>query len=108
MFERRAKWFSIILACMALIIAVRLIDLQIVRADEFEAQAARRLTRPVQYLRAPRGAILDRNGAPLLRDVPAWDVCVHYGVLAGRQDYLRAVARELRTRGRYPPKKPIS
>lgn len=108
MFERRVKWFSIILGCMALVIAVRLVDLQVVRADEFQAQAARMLTRPVQYLRAPRGAILDRHGTPLLRDVPAWDVCVHFGVIAGRQDYLRAVARELRARGAYPPKRPIA
>ncbi len=108
MFERRLKWFTIILAIMALVVIGRLIDIQLLRADHFEAQAARMLTRPAHTLRAPRGGILDRSGQPLVRDVAAWDVSVHFGVLADREEYLRAVARELRRRGAYPSRQPVS
>jgi cell division protein FtsI/penicillin-binding protein 2 len=55
-----------------------------------------------------RGAILDRNGRVLVRDIPASDVCIHFGVLAGREDYLRAVAIELQRRGDFPRAMKIS
>ena len=108
MFEKRLKWFSIFLALVALIIVARLIDIQILQAGDFEALAIRQLTRPTSYLPAPRGSIRDRNGRPLLSDVPAADICFHYGVLTGRPGYLNQVARELHRRGEYPEAMPVT
>lgn len=108
MFERRLKWFAGLLSLMALVLIVRLVDIQVVRADEYEELSSRLLTRPVRYLRAPRGSIFDRNGQLLARDEPAWDISVHYAVLTGRGDYLRRVARELRRRGDYPADMPMT
>jgi len=76
--------------------------LQVVYGQTFEALADRMLTRPERYLSAPRGGILDRHGRPLVTDVPSWDVCVDYRVLAGDADYLRAQARLMLRQGRYP------
>lgn len=108
MFERRLKWFTIVLALVAVALLVRLYELQVVRADEFDALSTRLLTRPVRYLPAPRGRIVARDGRALVADEPAWDVSVHYGVIAGRSDYLWAKARELRRAGRYPASAPLS
>jgi penicillin-binding protein 2 len=109
MFENRLKWFSILLGAVALVIVARLAQIQIVRAAHYEQLASRILTRPVRYLPAVRGSILDRNGRPLVRDVPASDIGVHYAVLSGDSaDYLYAVAREMRERGPRPRSKRVS
>ncbi|MBL8878829.1 MAG: hypothetical protein JNG88_06880 [Phycisphaerales bacterium] len=102
MFERRIRTLSIFLLALAVAIVVRLYDLQIVRAAEYEALVERLTTKPVRYLPASRGRILDRAGRTLISDEPAWNVCVHYAVLSGNsRSYLTAVARELRRRGDY-------
>jgi len=80
-FYNRLKWFAIAMTAVAVVIVVRLIDIQVVRAAQFEALADRMLTRPVRYLPAPRGSILDRNGRLLVSDEPTWDVAVHYALL---------------------------
>lgn len=103
MFENRLQWFALALAAVAVVLVARLAALQFVHAADYEALSERLMTRPVRYLAAPRGDILDRAGRTLVADEPSNDICVHYGVLAGRSDYLYATARELRRRGVYPP-----
>lgn len=107
MFHRRLKWFVVILFVLAVVVIGRLIDLQVLSASEYEALADRLLTRPVRYLRAPRGDIRDRTGQTLVRDAPASDINVHYRALAGRNDYLYALARRLRERGQVAADRPI-
>ncbi len=99
MFRRRLWWFTIGLAGLAIVIAVRLVELQVAHAGQYEALAARLTLRPIRYLRPPRGRILDRSGRELLSDQPSADITVHYGVLAGDADYVRRVARQLRRQG---------
>lgn len=109
MFERRLRWFVILIAALTAVIALRLVDIQVVRAAEYEALADRQLTQPTQYLRATRGAIRDRAGRVLAVDVPSFDVSVHYALLSGGEDrYLAAVARELRRRGEMRGDVPLS
>lgn len=99
MFENRLKWFSILLAVVAGVIALRLGEIQILRAGEYEAAAKRILDRPLRYLRAVRGSILDRRGIPLVEDIGAFDIGVHYAVLTigdGSNRDLSDVARQLR------------
>ncbi|MCH7871283.1 MAG: hypothetical protein IID33_06245 [Planctomycetes bacterium] len=82
MFENRLKWFSILLAVVAGVIVLRLGEIQIIRAGEYDTIAEEMLKRPVRSLRAVRGSILDRQGKPLVEDVGAYDIGVHYAVLA--------------------------
>jgi penicillin-binding protein 2 len=102
LFEKRLRWLAVLLALLALGIVVRLIDIQIVRASELSALADAQLVGPVRYCGAARGDILDRAGRVLVRDVPSFDVCVHFAVLAGRSEpYLAAAARQMRRRGEH-------
>ncbi|MBK8914086.1 MAG: hypothetical protein IPM64_05695 [Phycisphaerales bacterium] len=107
MFTRRLRWLLIAFAGLGVVLVARLFELQVLRAAEFELLAVRMVTRPERMLPAPRGAILDRAGRLLAADEPAFDVLVHYGVLAARADYLNACARELRRRGEFPTSQPI-
>lgn len=111
MFEKRLRWFVVLMVALALVTVARLVDIQVVRADHFAALADDLLTRKPRYLAAPRGSILDRNGRVLVSDEPTSDVSVRYEVLAALLDdtlptasrkYLEAVARLLRKRGSYP------
>ena len=82
MFERRLK---IILACLLLVFAVivlRLVELQVVHAANYRAQAERVLLKPASTLPFVRGRILDRRGRVLARDEPCWQVSVDYDVLS--------------------------
>ncbi|MCA9244538.1 MAG: hypothetical protein KDA32_11315 [Phycisphaerales bacterium] len=110
-FERRLRWLTLMLAALAIVIVGRLVDIQVLRAAQFEALEDRLLTRPVRYLRAPRGAILDRNGTPLVSDEPMFDISVHYPAIRAlaegeispeTQVYLRATAREMIRLGQAP------
>ncbi len=57
------------------VVVVRLVQIQIVDHDYYTAQAeGERLRRTL--IRAPRGAILDRNGYPLATTVTAFDVYI--------------------------------
>lgn len=107
MFERRLLWFCVLLVLVALVITGRLLHIQVVQAAQFEALAERILTRPVRYLPAPRGAILDRTGRVLVCDEPTFDVRVHYAILAGQERYLYRIARRERRRDKYPPDTPL-
>jgi cell division protein FtsI/penicillin-binding protein 2 len=102
-FKKRLTTFWILLLASATVLILRLADIQIVHAEQYEELAARLLSRPVRYPRAPRGSILDRNGRLLVSDEPAFDICVHYAILTGQsQAYLHALARQLRKLGEYP------
>lgn len=104
MFRRRLQWFLALLTVVALVVAARLVDVQVRRAAEYQALAARILTQAPRYLPAPRGSICDRLGHPLLSDEPSANISIHYAVLtfSNRYRYLRAVAREMRKRGTFP------
>lgn len=111
MFERRLAWFIVGMVALALLVIVRLAEIQVVRADEFQRISDRLLTRPVIDLRAPRGGVYDRLGRPLVTDEPSYDVCVHYDILPAlsgapfgppAEAYLRAQARNLLRGGAYP------
>src|SRR5262245_10421551 len=93
---------------LAVIIIGRLVQIQVVQAAQFESVADQMLTREVQFIRAPRGDILDRHGRLLVSDVPAWDISVKYDVLAGRTQYLDALAAKLRRDGKQPHSRPVS
>jgi penicillin-binding protein 2 len=110
-FAKRLRWFVILMVALALVIVARLVDIQVVRAAHYEELADNLLTRPVRYLPAARGSILDREGRVLVSDEPVFDISVNYQVLkalandelpSSSRKYLGAMARALRKRGAYP------
>ncbi|MGE3182367.1 MAG: penicillin-binding transpeptidase domain-containing protein, partial [Phycisphaerae bacterium] len=75
----------------------RLVDIQILRADEFSALVDVVSPKQIAYIRPPRGAILDRNGRVLVADEPSSDITMYYPVLANREAYfLREASRAIR------------
>lgn len=95
-FETRLKTVLTLFGLALLVIVVRLVDLQVVRADVYRKQAEQALLRPARMLPSVRGRILDRFGTELAADQPCWEVAVDYRVLTIMPAYLREHARHLR------------
>jgi cell division protein FtsI (penicillin-binding protein 3) len=72
----RIRWFARICAIWGLIIAGRLVWLQIVQHEEYSRLAQQQQERHIE-LRAPRGAIFDRNGEPLAMSTSVDSVCIN-------------------------------
>ncbi|MBX3396792.1 MAG: hypothetical protein KF841_15655 [Phycisphaerae bacterium] len=96
MFERRLRIVLLIPCVYAIVLVVRLFNLQIVQGDAYQQQADDALVSPKKFLPPLRGRILDRFGRPLVSDAPANDVAVHYGVLSLNESYLQQAASNLR------------
>jgi len=102
MFERRLK---IALGAFALalgIIAARLAQLQIVRADAYRREAEAMLLREPESLPFVRGRILDRLERELVHDAPCWDIRVDYAVLVLDERRITEQVRRARQSKRYP------
>jgi len=95
-FERRLKILLWVMAALAVGLIVRLVQLQVLRADVYREEARKVLLRPIRTLPCVRGRILDRAGNVPAEDLPCWDVCVPYGILAGAPDYLAVLAEQLK------------
>jgi penicillin-binding protein 2 len=67
--------FGVAAALLFTILGGRLFQLQVVNGDRYAAQAE--ATRTIKVaLRAPRGLVFDRQGRPLVVNVPSWTVKV--------------------------------
>lgn len=97
MFERRLKVLLAVMGLLVLGLVGRLVQLQVLRADMYREEARKILLRPIRLLPCVRGRIIDRAGNVLAEDLPCWDICVPYGILAGDPDYLAALAEQLKT-----------
>jgi cell division protein FtsI (penicillin-binding protein 3) len=73
---KRLRIFARICVAWALIIIGRLVQLQIIDHQEYLRLAQRQQERQVE-IRAPRGAIFDRNGQPLAMSVAVDSVCIN-------------------------------
>jgi cell division protein FtsI/penicillin-binding protein 2 len=81
MFERRLKLLLGLLLVPLVLIAARLLQLQLVRAAEYREAAERMLYRKPVMIPFLRGRILDRNDVVLAHDSAAWDIGVHYAFM---------------------------
>ena len=68
---------------MFVVLAVRLYDLQVVRGDYYAERAASQRVR-VLNVRAPRGAMLDREGRLLVSSHPAYSIVLSRSDMRGR------------------------
>lgn len=81
-----------IMAGLILFYLGRLIQLQIVRGDEFR-QAAEDNRLDQVNLPAPRGVIYDRNGALLVRNLPVYNVYITTALLPESEAEVQAILR---------------
>ncbi len=86
MFENRLRILLSVLAIACFAVFLRLAQLQLVRADYYAQRANQSLIARPEPLPFLRGQILDRNGEVLVADVPTWDICVDYPIIAASVD----------------------
>lgn len=105
MFENRLRLLLVLFVLAVVGLAVRLIELQVVRADVFRKATDRALTLKPTPLPFVRGSIFDRHGGLLVGDEPCWDIRIEYEMLAadtaGGEALKRQVKRFKRAK-RYP------
>ena len=73
---RRANRLALVGLVWAAVIGGRLIQLQVVKYEEYRKLSDSQVIRQVE-LRAPRGGFYDRNGRPLAMDVPVDSITVN-------------------------------
>src|SRR5215813_146863 len=73
---RRLHFLLWLLLGWAGVIFVRLVWLQVLHHDDL-ARMANSQQRKTREIQAMRGAILDRNGQPLAKSIPAESVCIN-------------------------------
>jgi len=73
--ERRLTGMALIVVAVWMLLLTRLFYLQVVQGDVYKVSAERNSVR-TQRVQAPRGAILDRRGEPLVDSRPAFEVLV--------------------------------
>ena len=101
MFERRLRFLLGLLLTFALIIVLRLFDIQVVSAAYYRERAERSLVSRPEPLPFVRGSIRDREGRILVCDAPTWELQVDYSVIALEDKHLERHARYWLKRGRY-------
>jgi penicillin-binding protein 2 len=85
MFERRAKIFLAILIVLAIVLAVRAAQVQLVNHGYWNEQAVHVMTRP-ELIETTRGRILDRKGNVMAEDLACIDACVDYRAIPTEAD----------------------
>ena len=95
-FERISRWRMRIVAiaflALAVVVVARLIQIQVVQHEQHEDFANRTWTIET---RGPRGALLDRNGFPLVTSVDGWEVHVDTRLWSRSEFQSTAASRRL-------------
>ena len=82
MFERRLKIFLGLVLLMTAVIIVRLIEVQLLKGQQYRERATSLLTWS-ELLPTVRGEIIDRRGKILATDCACYDFCLDYRMLKG-------------------------
>lgn len=92
-FSKRSYVLAICLVLVAFVVFFRLVQLQVVRGEYYRELADDNRTR-TQIVFAPRGSILDRNGAPLVFNVPGYrKIDNEKTIFLGRDEALERIAK---------------
>jgi cell division protein FtsI/penicillin-binding protein 2 len=90
-YRPRGVWLLLAFAAMALILTVRLVDVQL-RQGPHLATAAAQEHAQAAVLHAHRGRILDKDGRLLVSDTPVYSVFADPGVITADQRHVVAAA----------------
>ncbi|HUS92618.1 MAG TPA: penicillin-binding transpeptidase domain-containing protein [Phycisphaerae bacterium] len=101
MYRLRMKVFLAVLAGVLLLLASKLVQLQVIQGQDHR-RAAEEAMRSVEVLPVIRGKITDRHGRILALDEPCFDLCLHYRFLTEDQGWIRRQIRLLARRERVP------
>lgn len=93
MFEQRLKILLVLLAMPLLVLAARLVELQLVQAEDHRKAARDLLHQRPRFFPFLRGVIVDHQGIPLAYNAETWDIAVHYGVMTDDVSMRRTVFR---------------
>jgi len=92
--QKRFNLFRIPVLLVFLIFGARLWQLQIIQGYEYTQRAERNRVRRV-LLVAPRGAVLDRNGALLVENRPSFDILLYREDMKDREVTTRFIVEKL-------------
>ncbi len=85
-FARRLRSIFVIFAVCAVLLSMRLVDLQVLRAEKLSASASEFRTR-TEVIHAKRGDILDSSGAVLATSVERYNVGVNQNLISSYVHY---------------------
>ncbi len=92
MLNRRLVVLFILFAATMVVLGLRLGQLQLVQADQWR-QEARSFIHRHRVLETSRGAIIDRNGQPIARDEPCYDLAIDYRAMNLDDRWITRAAR---------------
>jgi len=92
--QKRFSRFRIPVLLVFLVFGARLWQLQIIQGSEYTLKAERNRVRRIPVV-APRGAILDRNGVPLVENRPSFDVLLYREDMKDREATTRFIVEKL-------------
>jgi penicillin-binding protein 2 len=98
----RLTAFHAVMVAVFLIFSIRLYELQVIRHDEFQAAADENRLNELP-IAAPRGVIYDRNGKPLAKNVPAFNVTIVPADLPDNPDEVLKIYNRLSALVNVPP-----
>ena len=96
--QRRLNWFRIPVLLVFLVFGARLWQLQIIQGSEYTLKAERNRVRRIPVV-APRGAILDRNGLPLVENRSSFDVLLYREDMKDLDETRRFIVEKLGVAG---------
>jgi len=94
MYKHRMKVFLGLLAAVFLLLAGKLVQLQVVEGEGYRHKAEEAM-RDVKILPVMRGQITDRKGRILAIDEPCFDLCLDYRLLTKNPAWARAWVRQI-------------
>ncbi len=93
-FELRLKAVLYLIMAMLAALAIRFWVLQVSHHQVYQQQAENNRIREIPII-APRGALLDRNGVPLVDNTPAFNIVVSPDLMTGLDETVKVLVENL-------------
>ena len=93
-FELRLKAVLYLIMAMLAALAIRFWVLQVSHYQVYQQQAENNRIREIPII-APRGALLDRNGVPLVDNTPAFNIVVSPDLMTGLDETVKVLVENL-------------